>query len=312
MGYTDFENYSKLQYDELNIDWSRMLEPQDDNYDVDNITLIANKMFGYEKPNVSNDLNFLNGKVHLFQRQVHGEEIEVDLSSEGTQTTLKEVDFLIKSLTPKYYNSITQFLDGYAPFHQKDTETSRSFIGCVCGPVTRTYDTSHYLGFPAVSVTSCLFSVIGAADGIIHESWHQRLYQMGMEMEQHNQQLIGNHPDDLYNSPIRFDKKRPMSACVQAIYSYIAVSEFHKELLKYVIENKETPIGPADLGNVLSINAYNLFRIKNGYNLLSKELTSITKSGESFVHNFLLYNKRVIDELEEILSEYKEQFNLTY
>lgn len=312
MAYKDFDNYSTIQYDELNIDWSRMLEPQYDNYDVDNITLISNKMFGYEKPNVSNNLDFFEGKVKLFNKIEHGDFYSSDLESDETKEILKQVDFLIKFLTPKYYNSIKNFLDGYAPFGENGKETSKTFIGCICGPATKTYDTSHVLGFPAVSVTSCLSSVIGAADGIIHESWHQRLYQMGIEMEEHNQQLIGNHPDDLYNSPIRFDKLRPMSACVQAIYSYIAVSEFHKELLKYVIENKETPIGAADLGNVLRINAYNLHRINNGYNLLSKELTSITKSGESFRENFLDYNKRVIDELVEILTEYKEPFGLDW
>lgn len=312
MAYKDFENYSTLQYDDLNIDWSRMLEPQDDMYDVENITLIANKMFGYEKPKMSNDIDFFGGEILLFNKKEHGDFLSSDLESDETKEILKEVDFLIKTLTPKYYSSIKKFLDGYAPFGEKGIETSKTFIGCICGPATKTYDTSHLLGSPAVSVTSCLSSVIGAADGIIHESWHQRLYQMGIEMEEHNQQLIGNLPDDLYNSPIRFDKLRPMSACVQAIYSYIAVSEFHLQLLKYVIEHKETPIGAADLGNVLRINAYNLHRINNGYNLLSKELIGITESGKSFRENFLDYNKRVIDELIEILTEYKQPFELEW
>ena len=161
-------------------------------------------------------------------------------------------------------------------------------------------------------MSSNINTEVGAIDGIIHEAFHQRLYQLGVEMEDSNLQLIANDPDAVYASPIRFDILRPMTACVQAIYSYVCVSEYYIDVIKYGMGTDSSLVDKYGLPGLMSACAYNIHRISNGRILLHNSLETNTKSGKEFFNAFYLFMDRVIDSGTDLMKPYKDEFELNW
>lgn len=85
-------------------------------------------------------------------------------------------------------------------------------------------------GFDGLGVMATVFDVIGGVEAVLHETGHLRLRCLGTQVETHDGRILANRPEELYVSAIRKDKKRPMSACLHALYSYLMVSEFDVRL----------------------------------------------------------------------------------
>jgi HEXXH motif-containing protein len=76
-------------------------------------------------------------------------------------------------------------------------------------------------------VYSSVNDILGGAEGILHEMGHHKLKEMGVWYE-HWTAVLANDPGELYVSPIRKDKLRPMGAVLHAYYSYLYVTEFDR------------------------------------------------------------------------------------
>ena len=98
--------------------------------------------------------------------------------------------------------------------------------GSISGHVTP--DTSWWGG---VGIHVTVGDVVGCAEGVVHEVGHLRVHALGIDVEHHDGQWLANAQDELYDSPIRKDKKRPMSAVVHAHYSYVMVTQLDVHLL---------------------------------------------------------------------------------
>jgi HEXXH motif-containing protein len=85
---------------------------------------------------------------------------------------------------------------------------------------------AEHLG--AVFVT--FYDPVGTACGCVHEMAHNKLMRLGVQMES-SHKLILNDPCELFVSPVRKDKPRPMQAIMHAVYSFIHVTEL---LLRHV------------------------------------------------------------------------------
>lgn len=85
-------------------------------------------------------------------------------------------------------------------------------------------------GFDGLGIRMTVFDVIGGVEAVLHETGHLRLRCLGMQVETHDGRIIANRPEELYVSALRKDKKRPMSACLHALYSYLMVTEFDVRL----------------------------------------------------------------------------------
>lgn len=99
----------------------------------------------------------------------------------------------------------------------------------------------HFSG--ASSNPEWLYSSIddpfGGAEGLLHEYGHLALKRMGVFYE-HWSNVLANDPGELYVSPIRKDKLRPMGAVLHAQYSYLYVTEFEKRGLRIGRGDTET------------------------------------------------------------------------
>jgi hypothetical protein len=313
MKMREFPNFTTVNYSELDIDWTRVAEPQEDNYDVDSINKVAGLLFGYKKP------TWPKSKPRVFDRKValhhtsshYGGAVIIVPEGDERLDRIKNFNAFFKKVSPKYYKSIYNTLDLYVPMYDENSGESAG-IGCTCGPVTKAYETGPDISFPCIGVTSTINTEVGAIDGIIHETFHQRLYQLGIEMEDSNMQLITNDPNATYNSPIRFDITRPMTACVQAIYSYVCVTEYYADVVRYGLGSDPGLIDKYGLSSFLSTCAYNVHRISNGRILMHRHLETDTQAGKQFFGAFYDFMDRVIDSTVEVMAPYQKQYNLNW
>jgi HEXXH motif-containing protein len=80
---------------------------------------------------------------------------------------------------------------------------------------------------------------VGCAEGILHEMGHLKLISLGIGFER-AWAVIANDPADLYESPIRKDKRRPMTAVLHGLYSYLYVTEFDQRGVALGLVDTET------------------------------------------------------------------------
>jgi HEXXH motif-containing protein len=65
----------------------------------------------------------------------------------------------------------------------------------------------------------------GCAAGIYHEVGHLRLETCGLNIDDHDGRLITNPIEDLFDSPVRKDVKRPMCAVIHGLYAWLMLTE---------------------------------------------------------------------------------------
>jgi HEXXH motif-containing protein len=76
-------------------------------------------------------------------------------------------------------------------------------------------------GFGRICAT--VYHPFGFAEAVVHEMAHFKLRAIGIDMTWASR-LLTNRPDELFQSPIRLDKLRPMSAVLHAQYSFTHVA----------------------------------------------------------------------------------------
>lgn len=142
---------------------------------------------------------------------------------------------------------------------------------------------------PWTVIYTTVFDPIGGAEGIVHEAGHLTLHALGVAFESHDGELIKNVPDELFVSPIRKDKLRPMSAVLHAHYSYVLVTA-----LDLIIADG------MDEGGGLAHLVYNLPRIEEGVVTIN-EHAKWTEAGEAFWSGLRNWTERTIEDAHERL-----------
>jgi hypothetical protein len=170
-------------------------------------------------------------------------------------------------------------------------------------------------------VGSSYSNSVTAGDGIIHEVWHQRLHALGIDFETHAGLFFTNTDTEVYDSPIRKDKLRPMPAVIQAQYSYIGVTEYYKTLIDKLFDS-ETPtpddppnninINATSLDSWLSLSAHNVYRIQEGVDTINANIKPTSDIGERFLLGYMNYANRVITEAIDQLRRHEMLFDKTY
>ena len=122
---------------------------------------------------------------------------------------------------------------------------------------------------------------IGGADGVLHETAHQRLHAMGVDLERHDGLLLKGHledsedgwwyPEHLYFSPIRRDVKRPMTALLHGIYAWT-----------FMLENELAN----DAAEYLAINVP---KVRMGLETI-RECAVWTNAGRDFFEGFAVWS----------------------
>ena len=88
-------------------------------------------------------------------------------------------------------------------------------------------------------IYSSLDDPLGGAEGLLHEYGHLDLKRRGVHYESWTA-VLKNDPGELYVSPVRKDKKRPMGAVLHAQYSYLYVTTFDCRAWELGLMDRET------------------------------------------------------------------------
>lgn len=296
------------------IAWEKIAEPQPDFYDVDILLQVSNELYGYVPVEpTAGSMTMLDGRVEVkFEPPIFQETLErITREEVEERNIIKNLDTTL-SYT-RYYETVAKFLDAFHPI--KWTEDNRNYpsVGCACGPMG-----SPERGY--IEVSSTCYNPISGVDGLIHEVWHQRMHALGVDFEDHKGLLFDNSPDELYDSPIRKDKLRPMSAVVQAQCSYIGVTDFYRIMIDKIVD-KNIPYVDVMydyLGHnvtardLLTTSARNVFRIREGYETIETHIRPTPDVGERFFYGFQNYTKNVVDQAIEQLKHYEQQLGMEF
>ncbi len=147
--------------------------------------------------------------------------------------------------------------------------------GCCCG--------NYHDDFGWIYVT--VDDAWGFAEGIVHEMAHWKLRALGVQFEEWDGLLLQNAPTQLYDSPVRKDKPRPMGAVLHAQYSYVYVAE----MVRRMYEAK--PDADSADAQWLSLQ---LKRIAEGQETLRAFALGTPEAGTAFLEGLDIWTSEVL------------------
>ena len=132
------------------------------------------------------------------------------------------------------------------------------------------------------------------AQALVHEMAHHKLFALGLELES-SDRLIINSVDELYTSPIRTDRKRPMSAVFHAQYSFMHVTALDLAML-----TGETD--PAMRSHLAALLRRNLERMQAGRLEIATHART-DRDGAAFLAGFDAWSDHVLTAAHHALRE---------
>jgi coenzyme PQQ synthesis protein D (PqqD) len=188
-------------------DWRRLAQPQPDQYDS-HVTLAFARRRGYARPPALGAAALFDGAVTLCPSDLFPPPcVPAPADHPGSRRGVEAL-----RLWPVGFRQVQLLVDSVSAFVDVTAPEDR-VIGCVSGPGPA--------GFGSVAAT--VNNHVGFAEAIVHEMAHHKLRALGIEVEV-AEGLVTNAPDQLFKSPIRYDRLRPMSAVLHAQYSYTYVA----------------------------------------------------------------------------------------
>lgn len=153
--------------------------------------------------------------------------------------------------------------------------------------------TSQSSRFGVVWVTT--HDPAATAQALVHEMAHNKLFALGLELEGSGR-LVTNPVERLYDSPIRTDRKRPMSAVFHAQYSFMHVTALDVAMLA----GETDPAMRAYLAGLLRRNVE---RMEAGRREIAAHVETDAE-GAIFVAAFLDWTAQVLADGRRALAEH--------
>jgi HEXXH motif-containing protein len=273
------------------IDWSRMAEPQEDGYDTEVTLALATTTASplraepYVRRAVEGCQTICDGQVavrYLDQQEMAPPQFEP--APADHPNLLRAVEYLRR--WPAAYEQFKALIDTVHPC--LDQQIAPEYRDLTVGSSSHSYE--HWFG--AVLVTAD--HAIGCAQALVHEMAHQKLRALGVSLEQ-AWRLVTNDPAQLYPSPIKIGRQRPMTAVLHAEYSFIYVTELDIRML-------EAEADEVVRDQMLQLLMRNVVRMESGYETLARNIKT-DSAGAAFVEAFLGWAGRAIERGYELLNE---------
>lgn len=280
------------------INWDEYIIPQINGKDVKIFQEILKDEYGY-KPIDHSDMEYhlLDGKVGIKLPGNMGTLRSADMD----ESSIGLIDEVL-STWPEMRVMVSEMMDYFYPAVMNDGTYTKGqkIIGCSCGiygnaphhertnPNRNKKENESY----DISILSTVAGAVGCVEGIVHELGHQKLHALWIDLEDWTGQLFKNGKDEVFHSPVRFDKKRPIAAVVQAEFSYVYVTEFYTHFLQWMLDNNMNTYEGMNIKVYGDRQAYNLKRIGNGIHTI-KKVAKLTKEGKRFMKSFMNYSEDV-------------------
>ncbi|MBI4521692.1 MAG: hypothetical protein HY701_12700 [Gemmatimonadetes bacterium] len=173
---------------------------------------------GWVKTAPASALTLVKGTVAVARDPFnYSGDVMLDAFDDVLSSELEEADRRLAAW-PDGYASLAGFLDEFWPKRMPEGFGRGSCSGHQMVP-------SWTEAFRRTAVYVTVTDPQGCAEGVYHEVGHLRLEALGMNIDDHDGTLITNPIEELYVSPVRKDCKRPMCAVIQALYSWLILTE---------------------------------------------------------------------------------------
>jgi hypothetical protein len=155
---------------------------------------------------------------------------------------------------------------------------------------TRSHGEEHMFGSLMASVNSPVM----LAECFLHEMAHHKLRAFGVSFEAATR-LVVNAPDELYESPLRKDQPRPMTAVLHAMYALTYMTELDLRIL-------EREAGGNRMPRLLRRLGTNLGRLEEGRPVLESSLR-LDREGEAFAAPYHAWVEDIVERGRFVLGQ---------
>lgn len=271
-------------FEEDRVDWSRLAEPQVDEYDT-NVVLKYAASAGQIRPEVEDNPTVFSGNVAVRSPKDCYKIISYWKLAPLDDPNLGYAVDMVKCW-PEVYRQFSQVVHTIHPFSEPNLG------GGSCS--SHVEDLSGRIILGAINVT--VFDPIGTSEALVHELAHQKLFALGVEFES-SKRLIFNPPTELYPSPVR-KNKRPMTAVVHATYAWYYIVNLQLKMIAAEYEKETDP-------QVLQVFAHryfarNVLNLKKGFGVIQRNV-KCDEVGRDFFGGFFDWGSRLIRESSEVL-----------
>lgn len=201
-------------------------------------------------------------------------QLEADELTDPRHPVLEHADRILRRW-PEARTEAAILLDEIQSWIPKGAGFAMEALGGSCGPGD---------GWGKIMVMAG--NPVGYAEGVLHELGHHKLRAMGIDMEEHDGRFLLNGPDELYESGVRKDKLRPMSAVLHAHYSYLHVTEI--ELRAH-----------EDGYSMAAMLPHQIRRLTEGRDVIT-EHARWTTEGEAVAMDILAWTTELLDRCEAL------------
>lgn len=248
-----------------------MAKPQTNGVDTQELQRIDHIKYGWAKSSATTSVTLCNNMVDVYAGTSPslktigmGPDARHATDNEMTLSWAAELHPYIAAWADGYY-ALSHYLDEFWAWNSLSGQGSS---GCMSGHVNmKEMDYCKH----AVYVT--IYDFNGTAQGIYHEYAHLRLETLGIQIEEHDYTLLLNEPSELYDSSVRHDKKRPMSAVLHGVYAWLMFTENDWQLYNSGVTTRDT---------FTSYSKHNVAKIKTGVQEI-KNYGRFTKNGIEFI-----------------------------
>jgi HEXXH motif-containing protein len=268
------------------IDWSRLAEPQVDQYDTEVILRLASSTTAADRPEpyrrapVGDSPAVFDGQVAV--RYVYRSIPESGFLAKyyldaplGHPNVGVAAEYIRN--WPVAFTQCQRLLEAIHPAIDPriSGESNEIYRGSSCHSYERLFGT----------MWATVYCPLGLAEAIVHEMAHQKLRTLGVSFEAATS-VVGNDQSELFPSPVVKERLRPMTAVLHAEYSYVHVTTLDIHLL----EAEHDPTRRDALRVVLKRN---LARIEEGLDTIQRHFKPGIH-GPQFMAGFLNWTERTI------------------
>jgi HEXXH motif-containing protein len=273
------------EFDEIlaGVDWRRMAVPQEDGYDTDVTLRLAengvspSRPLPYRRRPIDGAATICDGMVAVRQAPELGLMTDRIVPAQVDHPNIAAgAAFLAR--WPEAWQQFRRLMDTVYPY--TDPEQARQGKWAL-GSSSHSYEEDFG------SIHATVDNALGFAQALIHEMVHQKLRALGVSFEAADR-LIANDPAERFDSPIRKDQTRPMTAVFHAQYSFIHVTALDLRMLAAAEGERERQC-------ILMLLARNVPRMQEGHKEVARHIRT-DEAGHSFVDAFMEWSGNVLQQ----------------
>ena len=202
-----------------------MAKPQPNGTDTRELQRLDAERYGWTKQPATTPVSLCEGAIDVYAGSSPTSNTHMSMGEQTRPATEDEISAAWAQTLHPYlatwndgYHAISNYLDEFWAWNT--IHAHQGSRGCSSGHVVM-----KDRQYPRHTVYITVYDPVGTAQGIYHEYAHLRLETLGIHIETHDRKLLLNDPTELYDSSVRFDIKRPMSAVLHGVYAWLMFTE---------------------------------------------------------------------------------------